>query len=87
MIESWEIDCANELKTGGVEGLRNIKQIPQRYSGCQKYVPFGVSQMKAVVLTLSATLTYDNRYSIFFSKKRWTFANHGSGSILWHGLA
>ena len=44
-------------------------KIASRYSGCQKYVPFGVSQMKAVVLTLSATLTYDNRYIIFFNKK------------------
>jgi len=57
------------------------------YSGCQKYVPFGVLQTKAVVLTLSAALTYDNRYIFFFNKKRWTFAIDGSGNVLWHGLA
>jgi hypothetical protein len=36
------------------------------YSDCQKYVQFGFSQTKAVVRTLSAPLTYENRYVIFF---------------------
>jgi hypothetical protein len=55
------------------------------YSGCQKYVPFGVSQTKAVALTLSATLTYDNRYIIFFRKKDELLQT--MGPVLFYGTA
>jgi hypothetical protein len=55
------------------------------YSGCQKYVPFGVSQTKAVALTLSATRTYDNRYIIFFRKNDERLQT--MGPVLFYGTA